>query len=69
MTKLFTHFLKLIKDKEIDLNLDNSINTEKVELYLLKSNPSFDKSKQFYVENGFKIKNELNDRIIMVYYF
>lgn len=67
MTKLFNHFLRLIKNKDIDLS--NSINTNQFELYLLKSNPNFDKSKQFYFENGFKIKNELNDRIIMIYYF
>ena len=71
MTKLFNHFLKLVKDKQIDINLDNSIQVDNkhLELYLLKKNPSFDISKQFYFENGFKLKIELHDRIIMVYNF
>lgn len=67
MSKLFKHFLKLIKDKDLQLNLNSPEDLDKIELYLLKSNPSFDKSKQFYFENGFKIKNDLDDRLVLIY--
>jgi len=61
MNLLFNHFLKLIKRNDIkDMLIKN-----KVELYLLKINPNFDKIKSLYEDFGFKLKKELEDKSIM----
>ena len=70
MTILIKHFLSLVKNKEIKANEYNSlIHPNKVDLFLLKKNPSFDTAKQFYLENGFKTQNELDDRLVLYYEF
>jgi hypothetical protein len=64
MTILFIHFLKLLKEGELkdDVQLyDNSLS-----LNLLKKNPQFYKTKQFYEDNGFAIKQDMPDKIILV---
>lgn len=64
MSILFKHFLKLLKEGEFKDQVqlyDNSLS-----LNLLKKNPQFYKTKQFYEENGFTIKQNLPDKIILV---
>ena len=64
MTILFKHFLKLLKEGEFKEQVqlyDNSLS-----LNLLKKNPKFYKTKQFYEENGFIIVQNLPDKIVLV---
>ena len=62
MTTLFKHFLKLLKNNELEeVQIDNN----HLSLYLLKSNPDFIKTKKFYLENGFTVKEHLTDKIIL----
>ena len=62
MTTLFKHFLKLLKSNELEeVQIDNN----HLSLYLLKSNPDFIKTKKFYLENGFTVKEHLTDKIIL----
>ena len=43
------------------MQIDNNY----LSLYLLKSNPDFIKTKEFYLENGFTVKQQLTDKIIL----
>jgi hypothetical protein len=63
MTILFSHFMKLLKLGEFkdDIKLyDNNLS-----LNLLRTNPQFEETKKFYHENGFILKDDLADKIIM----
>jgi|TARA_B110001469_G_C9616355_1_gene306897 hypothetical protein len=64
MTTLFKHFLKMYKDGELNFMPFNK--EEGLTLTLLKINPDFKIVKKYYNEHGFKIKDKLTDRIIMV---
>ena len=66
MSKLFKHFLKLLKKKELINSNDIIMKDEILYLYVLKKNPLFYETKNFYEECGFKQHDELYDRIIMV---
>ena len=64
MTMLLKHFFDLYKIKELNyLKLDLKENG--LSLVLLKSNPDFDSVRNFYSENGFTVKSQQPDRIIM----
>lgn len=65
MSKLLKHFIKLIKRGEIDDSNNINVNNNNLQLYLLKKNPNFDKTKEFYEECGFMIKTDTLDKIIM----
>ena len=61
---LLKHFFDLYKIKELNyLKLDLKENG--LSLVLLKSNPDFDSVRNFYSENGFTVKSQQPDRIIM----
>ena len=64
MTILFKHFLTLIKLGEFDDDIKLTDNN--LSLNLLKNNPNFDKTKQFYIDCGFYTRDDLSDKIIMV---
>ena len=66
MTKLFKHFIKLLKKEELVGSNDIVMKDDMLHLYLLKKNPLFFETKEFYEECGFKQNNDLNDKIIMV---
>jgi len=63
MTILFKHFLKLLNDEE--LTKDVTLYNKELSLNLLKKNPNFYKTKQFYEDNGFTLKQELPDKIVL----
>ena len=65
MGKLFKHFIKLIKRGEINDSDNINVNNNNLQLYLLKKNPNFDKTKEFYEECGFILKTDNFDKIIM----
>ena len=66
MTKLFKHFIKLLKRDELSGSNDIVMKDSLLHLYLLKKNPSFFETKVFYEECGFKQNSDLHDKIIMV---
>lgn len=63
MTVLFSHFLKLLKEGEFKEDIE--MNDNSLSLNLLKSNPHYEKTKQFYFDNGFTLKEDLSDKIVM----
>lgn len=66
MTKLFKHFIKLMKQDELERAEDIITKDNLLHLYLLKKNPLFSETKEFYEKCGFKQNYELSDKIIMV---
>ena len=64
MTVLFSHFLKLLKEGEFKEDIE--MNDNNLSLNLLKSNPHYEKTKQFYFDNGFTLKEDLSDKIVMI---
>ena len=63
MTLLFKHFISLLKKGEFKENIIIDDNT--LSLNLLKKNPTFKTTKRFYFENGFKLKQETKDMIVL----
>ena len=66
MSKLFKHFIKLLKRNELTNSSDIVVKDNHLHLYLLKKNPMFRETKKFYEECGFKQNMVLNDKIIML---
>ena len=66
MTKLFKHFIKLLKRDELERAEDIITKDNLLHLYLLKKNPLFSETKEFYEKCGFKQNSELFDKVIMV---
>ena len=66
MTTLFKHFLKLFKRGQLKDSKDIFYNSNDLHLNLLKKNPTFNKTKKFYEECGFKLKEEQFDKIVMI---
>jgi len=66
MNTLFKHFIQLLKRGELNESSDIVLLNNLLHLILLKKNPSFLKTRVFYEECGFKLKDEYGDRIIMV---
>ena len=65
MSLLFKHFLTLYEDKQLDfMNFNQS---QGLQLNLLRSNPDFTSVKNFYIKHNFKIKESLDDKIIMIF--
>lgn len=60
---LFKHFISLFKSGE--LNKMSLIKNKYLSLYLLRSNPLFENTQKFYEENGFKIDQDIEDKLIM----
>lgn len=65
MSKLFKHFLKILKRGELKKYNNINFSNDSLSLNLLKKNPAFDKTKLFYEECGFKLKEDRYDMIIM----
>tara|TARA_A100000164_G_C21785673_1_gene713263 strand:+ start:191 stop:832 length:642 start_codon:yes stop_codon:yes gene_type:complete len=66
MSLLFKHFLSLLKKEELKESNDIIYSNNNLHLNLLKKNPTFDKTKSFYEECGFKLKEDQFDKIVMV---
>jgi hypothetical protein len=63
MSILFNHFIKLLKEGKFENEIqlyDNNLS-----LYLLKTNPTFEETKQFYFEKGFTLKYDYPDKIVL----